>query len=76
MTALNPAETEVTLLLAAMIEIFGDHAERVQKRMLGKLEPDAMLGPINPVFRSIPFEIGHRFEPCYDMYNVPYLCMD
>jgi hypothetical protein len=28
--------------------------------MLGGLEPDAMLGPIDPVFRDVPFEIGHQ----------------
>src|SRR6202035_1470595 len=60
--ALDPAETEIALLVAAMIEVFGDHAQRVQKRMLGQLEPDAMLGPIDPVFRCVPFEIGHRFR--------------
>ena len=50
-----------------MIEVFSDHAKRVQKRTLGKLEPDAMLGPINPVFSGIPFEIGHRAKPSYGM---------
>jgi hypothetical protein len=54
--ALDPAETEVALFATAMIEIFSDHAKRVQKRMLGELEPDAMLGPIDPVFSGVPFE--------------------
>src|SRR5258708_3135102 len=58
--ALDPANTEVALLLAAMIEVFGDHAQRVQKRMLSELKPDAMLGPIGLVLGSVPFEIGHR----------------
>src|SRR5260370_39874380 len=58
--ALDPAKAEVTLLLAAMIEVFGDHAQRVQKRMLGELKPDAMPGPIGPVLCCVPFEIGHR----------------
>ena len=43
-----------------MIEVFSDHAKRGQKRMLSKLEPDAMLGPIDPVFRGVPLKIGHR----------------
>jgi hypothetical protein len=55
---LDPAETEVALFPAAMIEVFSDHAQRVPKRMLGKLESDTMLGSIDPVFRSVPFEIG------------------
>src|SRR6266404_8434462 len=44
-SALNPAETEVALLAPAMIEVFSDHAKRVQKRVLGKLEPDAHAWP-------------------------------
>src|SRR6266849_2948032 len=59
-SALDPAETEVALFAPAMIEVFSDHAKQVQKRMLGKLEPNAMLGPIDPVFRGVPFKIGHR----------------
>ncbi len=55
--ALDPAETEVALLVTAMIEVFSDHAQRIPKRMLGKLESDAMLGSIDPVFCSVPFEI-------------------
>jgi hypothetical protein len=58
--ALDPAKTEVALLRAAMIEVFGDCAQRVQKRMLGEFKPDAMLGPIGLVLGSVPFEIGHR----------------
>jgi hypothetical protein len=43
-----------------MIEVFSDHTQRVPKRLLGKLESDTVLGSIDPVFRSVPFEIGHR----------------
>src|SRR5882762_3500627 len=58
--ALDPTETEIALFATTMTEVFGDHAQRNQKRMLRKLEPDAMLDPIGPVLRSVPFEIGHR----------------
>src|SRR4051812_17262298 len=56
-----------------MIEVFGDHAQRIDERMLGKFEPDAMLSPIDTVFRSVPFEIGHQpGNPSY-MEHLPYL---
>jgi len=42
-----------------MIQVFRNDAERVQKRMLSKVEPDAMLRPICPVFSCVPFEVGH-----------------
>jgi hypothetical protein len=58
--AFDPAETEVALFAPAMTEVFSDHAKRIQKRLLSKLEPDAMLGPIDPVFRGVPLKIGHR----------------
>jgi hypothetical protein len=58
--ALDPAETEVACLATAMIEVSSDHAQRVQKRVLGKLEPDAMLDPIDLVFRGVPFKIAHQ----------------
>jgi hypothetical protein len=73
--ALDTAETKVALLPAAVIEILSDHTQWVQKRMLGKFEPDAMLGPIAPVFRSVPFKIGHQPEPSLDMYEIPYFHM-
>jgi hypothetical protein len=43
--------------------------------MLGKLKPDAMLGLIDLVFRSIPFEVGRRPEPSSGMYKIPYFYM-
>jgi hypothetical protein len=42
-----------------MTEVFRDHAQRIEKRMLRKLEPDAMLGPVDLILCSIPFEVGH-----------------
>ena len=56
-----------------MIEVFSDHAKRVQKRILSKLEPDDMLGPIDPVFRHSKSDIGP--EPLSGMYKIPYICM-
>jgi hypothetical protein len=70
--ALNPAKTEVALLRPAMIKIFSDDAQRVQKRMLGMLEPNAMLCPIGPVLCGIPLKIGRSREPSIYMLILPY----
>jgi hypothetical protein len=49
-----------------MIEVFGDHTQRVQKRTLRELEPDPMLGPIGPVLGSVP-KSGIGTEPSIGM---------
>jgi hypothetical protein len=72
---LNQAETKVALFTTAVIEVFGDHTQRVEKCQLRKLEPDAMLCPIAPFLGGILLEIGHKPRPLVCMYNVPYLCM-
>src|SRR5260370_11749357 len=73
--ALDPAKAKVTLLLAAVIEVFGDHAQRVQKRMLGELKPDAMLGRLALSFAASHSKSGIGLEPMSGMYNLPYFCM-
>jgi hypothetical protein len=57
--AFDLAKTEVTSFVAAMVNIFGNDARRVEKCVLSELEPYFVLGLINPVLGSIPFEIGH-----------------
>src|SRR5882724_419449 len=59
-SALNPTEAEVALFAAAVIEVFSNHAQRIEKRQLGEFEPDAVLCPIDSLLYGIPLEIGHR----------------
>src|SRR5439155_64433 len=62
--ARHPAEAEIALLAAAVLQILGDHAARVEERGLrfGKSHP--MLGAIGTVLGGIPFEARlarHRY---------------
>ena len=43
-----------------MCQIFGDHTQGIQKRMLAELESNAMFVLIGPIFCGVPFEIRHR----------------
>jgi hypothetical protein len=43
-----------------MVDVFGNHAQPVEKCLLSKLEPYSVLGLISPVLCGIPFEIGHH----------------
>jgi hypothetical protein len=69
----DPTETEVALLATAMTEVFSNYAQRIEKRMLGKLEPDTMLGPVDLVLCGVPFKVGYWIVFC--MYMLPYFCM-
>ena len=53
-----------------MTEVFGNHAQRIEKRMLGKLEPDAMLGTVDVGLRGVPYS-----KLDIDMYILPYFYM-
>src|SRR5581483_446130 len=71
--AVYPAETKITPLILSVTEVLCDHTKRIEKGMLGAIEPDAMFGSIGPVLCGIPFEIGH--ENGSRMYRLPYLGM-
>jgi len=41
-----------------MFDIFGDDTARIEKRALGRFEPNTVLCYIRPILRFIPFKAG------------------
>jgi len=46
-----------------VVDIFGNDTLSIQKRLLGKLERDAVLDPVGNVLCDIPLKIRHREQP-------------
>src|SRR6185503_13037024 len=66
------AETEIPLLHSAVIQVFGNHALRIEECALRQRERYTVLGAVRAVLDRVPLETW----PVSHMSNMPYFCME